>query len=384
MMVAVTFLVLILPTQIARASSSPTAFETIARQADEARTGDRLPQAIHLYREGVKLRPSWSTGWWWLGSIYYDQDRFSEAQQAFTRFISTGKAVAPAYGFLGLCEYETRDYNHAAEHFRRWVQKGSPGTNELIDVASFHFALLLTREGRFFEALYLLGKKVEKHGPDPTLAEAMGLAWMRMKNVPEDYPQEKREMVWLAGMASVYLSAQQLDRVHEFQDRLAAQYGNEPNVHYFRGYVYEFEKRYDEAAAEYRQELKISPDHAPAMVQLALMDVEESRLDEGSTLAKQAIVLEPNNALAHYAMGRVLLAQEQWQKSAAELELARKLAPESANVRFHLAVAYKNLGRVGDAQRENAAFEALKDKKEVLASPQEKLKATPQNRTNTQ
>ena len=383
-MVAPILLILLLSTQTSRAEAPPTAFEKISHQAEEARRGDRLPEAIRLYREALKLRPSWSTGWWWLGSIYYDQDRFTEAQQAFTHFIATGKAVAPAYGFLGLCEYETRDYDHAAEHFRRWVQKGSPGTGELIDVATFHFALLLNREGHFFEALYLLGKKVEKHGPDPALAEAMGLAWMRMKNVPEDYPPERREMVWLAGMASVYLSAQQLDRVHEFQDRLAAHYGDEPNVHYFRGYVYEFEKRYDEAAREFRQELKISPDNAAAMVQLALMDVEESRLEEGSTWAQQAIVLEPKNALAHYAMGRVLLAQEQWQQSAVELELARKLAPESADVRFHLATAYKNLGRVADAKRENAAFEALKDKKEVLASPQEKLKAAPENRTNTQ
>ena len=383
MMVAVTLLMLLLPTQTARGPAPSTGFEKIARQADEARTSDRLPEAIRLYREAVKLRPSWSTGWWWLGSIYYDQDRFAEAQQAFTHFIATGKAVAPAYGFLGLCEYETRDFDHAAEHFRRWVQKGSPGTSQLIDVASFHFAMLLTREGHFFEALYLLGKKAEKHGPDPALAEAMGLAWMRMKNVPEDYPPERREMVWLAGMASVYLSAQQLDRVHEFQDRLAAHYGDEPNVHYFRGYVYEFEKRYDEAAGEYRQELKISPDHAAAMVQLALMDVEESRLEESSALAQRAILLEPKNALGHYAMGRVLLAKEQWQESAVELELARKLAPESANVRFHLAIAYKNLGRLADAQRENTAFEALRDKKEVLASPQEKLKAAPENRTNT-
>jgi tetratricopeptide (TPR) repeat protein len=377
-------LLLLLPAQALTAPASPLTFEKIVRQADEARAGDRLPDAIRLYREALKLRPSWSTGWWWLGSIYYDQDRFPEAQAAFSQFISTGKAVAPAYGLLGLCEYETRDYDHAAEHFRLWVQKGSPGTSQLIDVASFHFALLLTREGHFFEALYLLGKKVEKHGPDPALAEAMGLAWMRMKNIPEDYSPERREMVWLAGMASVYLSAQQLDRVHEFQDRLAAHYGDEPNVHYFRGYVYEFEKSYDQAASEYRQELKISPDHAAAMVQLALMDVEESKLEEGSALAQRAIVLEPKSPLAHYAMGRVLLGEEQWRDSAVQLEVARKLAPESAKVRFHLAIAYKNLGRLADAQRENAAFEALKDKKEVLASPQEKGKAIPESRAKTQ
>ena len=99
-------------------------FEQISRQADGARTADRLLDAIRLYREGVKLRPSWSQGWWGLGSIYYEQDRFPEAREAFTRFIATSKKeVAPAYAFLGLCEYETRDYEHASEHFGIWVRK---------------------------------------------------------------------------------------------------------------------------------------------------------------------------------------------------------------------------------------------------------------------
>jgi len=217
------------------------------------------------------------------------------------------------------------NYPRASEHLRQWVEKGSPGNDQLIDVASFHWALLLTRSGHFFEALYLVGKKVEKHGPDPTLAEAMGLAWLR--NLPEDYPPQRREIVWLAGMASAYLSDLKLDRVHEFHDQLVAHYGQEPNVHYFREYVYEFEKRYDEAAEEYQQELTISPDSAVAMVQLALIDVENSQLDEARPLAIQAISLEPKNPLAHYTPGRVLLAGEEWAKSARELEVARQLAP---------------------------------------------------------
>jgi tetratricopeptide (TPR) repeat protein len=355
--------------EVPKAPVPPSGFTQISRQADEARTGDRLADAIRLYRQAVKLRPSWNEGWWWLGSIYYEQDRFPEAREAFARFAGMAKNPAPTYAFLGLCEYEMGDYQRASEHLRQWVEKGSPGNDQLIEVASFRWALLLTRNGRFFEALYLLGKKVEKHGPDPTLAEAMGLAWLRMRNLPEDYPPERREMVWLAGMASAYLSDLKLDRVHEFQDQLVAHYSQEPNVHYFRGYVYEFEKRYDEAAEEYRQELKISPDSAVAMVQLALMDVENAQLDEARPLAIQAISLEPKNPLAHYTLGRVLLASEKWAESARELEIARQLAPNSSRIRFHLARAYKALGRAADADRENAAFERLKGKEEVLATP---------------
>jgi tetratricopeptide (TPR) repeat protein len=353
-------------------------FEQITRQAEEARTADRLPDAIRLYREGVKLHPSWSQGWWGLGSIYYDQDRFPEAREAFTRFIATSKKeVVPAYAFLGLCEYETRDYQHASEHFGIWVRKGLPGNSQLIDVASFHWALLLTREGQFVQALFLLEEKAKRYGASPLLAEAMGLASLRMKNLPEDYPPERREMVWLAGEASVYGSLHDFDRAHEFAGRLATHYGQEPNVHYLHGTIYGFEKKTGEAAEEYREELKVSPNHAPAMIQLAFIDLQESRLEEAVALARRAVSLEPKDPLARYALGRVLLANQNFQESASELEIARELAPASAKVRFQLANAYRRLGRKADAERESAMFEALKDKIEVLAAPEEKLKGTP-------
>jgi len=354
-------------------------FAQIARQAEEARTTDRLPDAIRLYREGLKLRPSWSQGWWGLGSIYYDQDRFPEALEAFQRFIAASKnGVAPAYAFLGLCEYETRDYAHASEHFGVWVRKGLPGNAQLIEVASFHWALLLTREGQFVQALFLLEEKAKRYGISPLLTEAMGLASLRMRHLPEDYPPEQREMVWLSGLTSVYRSLHDFDRAHEFTGRLVAQYGQEPNVHYLHGTIYSFEKKIREAAEEFRQELRVSPDHAPAMVQLAFIDLQDSRLEEAQSMAKQVIALEPKDPLAHYTMGCVLLALEHFQEGASELEIARELAPSSAKVRFQLARAYRRLKRKADAERENAMFEALKDKIEVLATPEEKLMGTPE------
>lgn len=49
---------------------------------------------IEATAEGVRLRPSWVDGWWWLSSLLYEQDRFSEAQAPLKRFI----AIAPAVG----------------------------------------------------------------------------------------------------------------------------------------------------------------------------------------------------------------------------------------------------------------------------------------------
>jgi len=375
MVAALLLLVLILAPRDTTAASSPKSFAQIAQQAEGARTASRMEEAIGLYTEGVRLRPSWRDGWWWLGSLLYAQDRFPEAQVALRRFVAISPNPAPAYAFLGLCEYETHDYAGALASFQTWARKRSPGTDELIDVAGFHWALLLTREGHFVEALYMLAAKVQKLGVSPALAEAMGLASLRMASLPEEYPRGHREMVWLAGEAALYASLRphQFDRADEYATRLLLHYGQEPNAHYFRGTLLTFEDKGDEAAREFQQELRISPKHAPAMVELARIYFAQDKATEAMSLARSAAEIEPNNSEAHHVLGRILLANQQFPESARELEIAKQLAPDSASIRFQLATAYRKSGRSKEAERETAAFKLLKDQQEVLAPPEEKL-----------
>jgi len=351
-------------------------FELIAKQADAARQSDHVQRAIELYGEGVRLRPEWSEGWWELGSLYYDQDRFPEAETSFKRFITKAPKPGPAYAFLALCEYENRDYDRSLEHFRLWATKGWAGSPELIDVAVFHFALLLTREGRFVESLYLLATEVQRRGGSPALAEAMGLASLRMKNLPEDYPPEQREMVWLAGSSAVYSALPPVDfaRADEFAHRLEQHYGIAPNVHYFLGTLLSYEGKKAEGEKQFRRELETSQQNTAALLELARMDLESDRLDEAAIFARQAVDLEPKNADAHHVLGRVLLAADKLPESVKELETAKQLAPDGATIRSHLAMAYSRSGRKEEAKAEMAAFTTLKEKEGVFVPPAEKTK----------
>ncbi len=349
---------------VAYAAPNDAAFQKYAKQAEEKRLADRLPEAVQLYRKAVQLHPAWSDGWWWLGSIYYDQDLYTDARVAFEHALAEDKKLAPAYGFLGLCAYEMRDYAAARTYLSKWQAAGGPGDASLVDVASFRWAELLTLDGRFFEALFQLNRKIYAHGPDPSLIEAMGLAWMQMKNVPEDYPPEKREMVWLAGSGAAWFSASKVDRSREFLDRLASHYGDRPNVHFLRGFVAEAMKNDEAAIDEYGKELKVVPLAVAPMIQLAQLYAEAGRNDEALKLARRAVTLEPGNARSHFALGRVLLEKHQWTDSAAELEKAKALSPGASTVRFQLAKVYRKLGRKEDAEREEAAFEALQKKEE--------------------
>jgi len=354
--------------------------QAISKKAEQAQASDNLPEAIRLYQKGLGLDPKWDEGWWSLASILYDQDRFSEAQVAFRQFVGLKPRPGPGYAFLALCEYETGEYDHALQHFRKWADNGWTGTSQLIDVGVFHFALLLTREGSFVPALHLLTAEVQKGYSGPGLIEAIGLASLHMKKTPEDYPPELREAVWLAGEAMYYAAAHLPDfaRANEYSRRLTVHYDQIANIHYFLGTLKKFQSDYAGAAQEYQRELQISPDNAAAIIELARLASDDNRIEEAAKLAKRATELDSNNPEAHSLYGSILLKSGTLEESVREFEAAKKLAPDSASVRFQLASAYRRLHRTVDAERETKAFNLLKDKAQVIASAEEKLKGHPE------
>jgi tetratricopeptide (TPR) repeat protein len=342
------------------ASPPQKSFDEIAKQADSARIADRMTEAIELYREGVRLRPSWNEGWLWLGNLLYDEDRFSEAQASFTRFLALVPKPGPALALKGLCEYEMRDFNRASQDLQTWAHGDFHGSSNLTEVAAFHWALLLTRQHRFDEALYVLADRAQRGGESPVLVEAMGLASLRMPNLPEDYSPELREPVWLAGKAAIYVSLHDFARGQEYSHRLLAGYGQQPNMHFFQGTLLKFQLEPAEAAQEFRKEMDVSPQHVPAMLELAQFDIDSSNLSEAVSLARHAVEIEPANPDTHHILGRALLAAGQAKESAQELESAERLAPQSSAIHSHLAAAYRKLGRKEDAQREMAVFVSIK------------------------
>ena len=351
---------------MAVSAPAPSRFDLIAHQAEAARAENRVPEAIRLYREATRLRPSWADGWWYLGSLFYDQDRFAEAGKAFQHLTADPKYRGSAHAFLGLCEYETGRYDDALAQFRAWAGAGWAGTPELRDVGYYHFALLLTRHGAFIESLALLTGMTQRLGDNPEIAEAMGLASLRLTDLPENYPPELRERIWLAGKATLYAQQNpaQFARADEFASRLEERYPDQPEIHAFRATLYEFEKKPADAEREYRQELKISPNHVPALIALVSIDLQRDDTAEGIAFARKAISIEPANAAAHHLLGRMLFADGDLAGAAGELEIAKRLAPNSPRVRDHLAMVYGKMGRTREAKTESDAYRALRRKED--------------------
>ena len=69
-----------------------------------------------MYRQAVKLRPSWAEGWWFLGELLYDQNQYPEARDSLRRLIDLDRTTGPGFALLGLCEFETKEYDKALNH----------------------------------------------------------------------------------------------------------------------------------------------------------------------------------------------------------------------------------------------------------------------------
>ncbi len=325
-----------------------------------------MTDALGLYREGVRLRPSWNEGWLQLGNLLYDQDRFPEAEASFAHVVGLQPKPGPAWALKGLCEFEMRDFDRSGKDLETWAHGDSHPSSDLTEVAAFHWALLLTRQSRFAQALYVLADRAQRKGESPVLVDAMGLASLRLPNLPEDYPPQLRERVWLAGKAAFYVSVHDFAREQEYAHRLLAAYGQQPDVHYLQGTLLKFHLQPAAAAEEFRKELDISPRHVPAMLELAQIEIDDNSLTEAISRARHAAALEPADPDTHHILGRALLAAGQAKESAQELEAAEHLAPQSSAVHFHLAAAYRELGRKQDAQREMAAYISIKKREGLL------------------
>ena len=70
----------------AKAQASPqtnAAFEQFVKRGDEARLAQRLDEAISLYGQALKIKPTWPEGWWYIGAILYEKDLYAQGRDAF-------------------------------------------------------------------------------------------------------------------------------------------------------------------------------------------------------------------------------------------------------------------------------------------------------------
>jgi len=346
------------------AQSDAAAVETLKRNADAARRAGRIDEAIELYGQALRLEPTWAEGHWDLGTIYYDSDRYAQCRDAFARVVEYQPEHGAALAFKGLCEFHLNAYADALNDLSRGQELGIGDDPEFSAVVGYHRAILLTRAGQYERALDEIESFIRGGNTGPEIVSALGLAQLRIPRLPSEMTPETRRMVELAGQAPILAHGRMGDAAARAYTQLVAQYPDVPNVHYVYG-AYLLRDRPDEALEQFKLELKRSPNHVMARVQIAQELINRGEFDAAAPYARDAAQLDQGNFVARKVLGQIALQSGDIAQAVTELEAARTLQPRSPSVRFQLARAYQRAGRTADADREREEFRRLEKLQQV-------------------
>jgi tetratricopeptide (TPR) repeat protein len=333
-------------------------FDALAKRAAEAREADRLDEAVGLYEKALTQRPSWTEGHWYLGTLQYELDRYRPARDAFRRVIEADPKHGGAYAMKGLCEFRLENYDAALEDLLKTTEVGLGTSRDLTDVVRYHTAILLTRRQEFEFALLQLEPIAQSGNDSPSVIEAMGIAVLRIPLLPSELPPERREMVLLAGRGAYYQAVRVTAAADRAYRELVQRYPDSPNTHYVYG-TFLLQSDPAKAIEELEKELKISPGHVPAILQIAFEYIKQSNWEAARPWAEEAVAIAPDDFAARRAIGQVLLETGDVEAAVDHLERGVRMAPDSPSMRFMLARAYQRAGRTEDAARERLEFRRL-------------------------
>lgn len=299
------------------------------------------------------------------GAALFELGHFREARDALRKCAALAPGKGTTLAFVGMAEYELGDYAQALADILKGESIGLADRPAFVAQVRYRGALIYLRSGNFPQALEQLRPLARNGIQTPEAVEALGLSVLNLHLLPATLPPERRALVDLAGRAAWAYLAERPEESGPLFERLAAQFPDEPGVHYMKGV---FLIDHDPAAAEreFRKELGIAPSHVLARVQLALLLSKDGDADAAVQLAGEAVKLDPSDALCQVTLGRALLDAGRTADAIGALEKGEKLAPQAARTHFYLAQAYRRAGRDADARKETAVWDRLHAQQEPV------------------
>jgi tetratricopeptide (TPR) repeat protein len=257
-------------------SAAPPSFEELSKRADALRQAGQLPDAIAAYDRALRLKPSWTEGRWYVGTLNYELDKPGPAREAFLKVIAAQPENAGAWAFAGLCEFQLKKYEPALGDLMKARELHVASNKDLGAVVRYHAAILLTRFQQFELSQKVLSEFTGEGNDNPKVIEALGLSTLRIPLLPDELQPDRREQVLLAGQGTYYLYVHAMAAARKSLEELVRRYPDTPNTHYALG-VMLLNEDPDAGIEAFKKELEVSPGSVHAMLQIAFEYIKRSR-----------------------------------------------------------------------------------------------------------
>ena len=345
------------------------AFQALSEQAAKASRENRLDDAAILYRKALALRPRWAEGWWSLGTLQYDRNRYPEAARAFEKVIALKPENGTAHAMLGLCQVELKQDDAALKNLTLAQHQGVQNNSQLQHVVLFQLSGVQLRKRRFGDAATNLTLLVKDGVRSDDVATSLGMAALLIP--PQSAPAKGtpgHDVIERVGRAQILATQKDFDTARQLFSLIAGEYPAYPNLHYAFGRFLLDLHEPDQAVAQFQQELKNDPRHVGALLEIAAV---RYRVDspDGVKFAEQAVKISPQLPFAHFLLGLLYLDTDQPAKAVPELEIGRKAFPKEPQTYFALGNAYSRIGKKEEAARMRSEFVRLNAQKSEVTAP---------------
>ncbi|HEY0758713.1 MAG TPA: tetratricopeptide repeat protein [Acidisarcina sp.] len=335
-------------------------FDAVSRDAAAAREAGETAKAVDEYARALALHPNWAEGWWYLGTLQYALDHYSEAVPSLKKLLELAPGNADGWSLLGLCEFETRNYAASLADLEKAASLGNLDDPEIGRVAAYHLAMLLNRNGEFGRAARTLSAALGD-GPYPQQAKiVLAIALLRAPLLPQEIDPTHDALLQRTGEVATLLARSEMGKALELFPALTRDFPRVAYLHLAYGIALASNGQPAEALVQLQAEIEDSPASELPLIQVSAVERSLGHLEEARRAAERAVALAPTSAAAHQALSAALQSLGKGQAAAAEARLADSLPPsppDSESVKARVRDWYSSSRKAApsDEAKEDAA-----------------------------
>ena len=325
------------------------------RQAEDAIDAKNYPTAEKLLNNLTAKDATNYRAWFDLGLVVHAQGRTDDAIADYRKAVVAKPDAFESNLNLGLMLAQAK--NPEAATFLQAATKLKPSGNASEELGRAWLSLArVLDESKPEEAATAYREAIRLQPNNPELHLALAASLQRQsdgKAVAEEEFQRARALAStgndpaatnIAGQATValanlYMEQKRFADAEAMLRNLSERHTDGAVARIQLGRVLAAEGKYDDAATEMQAGLKLAPNDASVIRDLADVDLLAKKYAEAEPLYRQLLASQPNDAELHYSLGKSLLDQHKFDEAQAEFVTAVKLKPGFGEAYGELAVA---------------------------------------------
>jgi tetratricopeptide (TPR) repeat protein len=338
------------PLAPAQAQMTPQQLVQDAMQKQQA--GD-LEGAVTEYREFLKQHPDAAAVHSNLGAALVGLGRFEEALPEYKTALKQSPKLASARLNLALAYYKMGRIDDAVTELEK-VYVEEPANHQAVLLLADCY-LRMARED---DVIRVLEPEEQKYPDDMAVAYMLGTALIRQKRVEEG--EVLVDQILRNGdsaeahlmMGSAKMNVQDYAGARDEFAKAVALNPNLPEVHVLYAKALVFTGDSDMSAKEYKTELTVDPYNFDANLQLGATARQEQNYDEAKKYFERAQETRPGDPGVRYQLALVAIDQGRLDDARQILEGLVKQSPQFTEAHVSLSLVYYRLKRPEDSKRE--------------------------------